>query len=87
MKPLIAQYNRVAAWLDAASPLWLPVVARLVFAAVLLLYFWASAKTKLGPGVTGFLTPSDGAYIQIFPKTTEAFGYDFSQFGLWHWGW
>jgi putative oxidoreductase len=84
MKPLILLYNRAANRLDAASPLLLPLLARLVFAAVLLLYFWGSATTKLGPGLTGFLTPSDGAYIQIFPKTTEAFGYDFSQFGAFH---
>lgn len=84
MNILISLYNRVAAGLDATSPLLLPLLARLVFAAVLLFYFWASAATKLGPGLSGFLMPSDGAYIQIFPKTTESFGYDFSQFGLFH---
>lgn len=77
-------YNRATKLLDAASPLLLPLLARLVFASVLLFYFWASATTKLGPGLTGVLMPSDGAYIQIFPKTTEAFGYDFSRFGVFH---
>lgn len=85
MNQLILRYNRVAAWLDAASLALLPLAARFVFAAVLLIYFWASALTKLGPGPLGFLMPTDGAYIQIFPKTTEAFGYDFGQFGLFHW--
>ena len=33
----------------------------------------------------GFLFPSDGAYIQIFPKAVEAAGYDFSQLGTFHW--
>lgn len=84
MKPLILLYSRASTQLDAASVSLLPFLARLVFAAVLLLYFWGSATTKVGPGFTGFLTPSDGAYIQIFPKTTEAFGYDFSQFGAFH---
>lgn len=85
MNILILQYKRVAAGLDAASPLLLSTAARLVFSAVLLFYFWASATTKLGPGVIGFLMPSNGAYIQIFPQTTEGFGYDFSQFGAFHW--
>lgn len=84
MKALISLYNRAANQLDTVSHLLLPLLARLVFAAVLLLYFWGSATTKLGPGLAGFLMPTDGAYIQIFPKTTEAFGYDFSQFGAFH---
>ncbi|MGO4908882.1 DoxX family protein [Pseudorhodobacter sp. W20_MBD10_FR17] len=84
MNTAFSIYNRATKMLDAASLLLLPLLARLVFAAVLLFYFWASATTKLGPGLTGVLIPSDGAYIQIFPKTTEAFGYDFSRFGVFH---
>ncbi|MFD1344141.1 DoxX family protein [Litorisediminicola beolgyonensis] len=64
---------------------WLPLLARAVFAATLLTYFWASAKTKLGDGLFGFLSPSTGAYAQIFPKAFEAVGYDSSQLGLHHW--
>lgn len=60
-------------------------LARFLFAAVLLFYYWNSALTKLGDGVFGFLFPSDGAYIQIFPKAVEAAGYDTSQLGLFHW--
>jgi putative oxidoreductase len=67
--------------LDRWAPLALPLLARIVFAGVLLIYFWASARTKLGSGAFGL---SDGAYIQIFPKTTEAFGYDFSRFTFFH---
>lgn len=85
MNSLIAHYNRLTLSLDKHGADLLPLLARVVFASVLLFYFWASAVTKLGPGLTGFLMPSDGAYIQIFPKTTEAFSYDFSQFGLFHW--
>lgn len=58
----------------------LPTLARLVFAGVLLGYFWASALTKLD----GPFTPSLGAYAQIFPKAFEAVGFDVGQMGLWH---
>ena len=63
----------------------LPLLARFVFAATLLGYFWASAKTKLGDGIGGLFSPSVGAYAQIFPKQFEAVGYDASQFGLFQW--
>ncbi len=56
--------------------------ARLVFASTLLIYFWNSGLTKLGEGFFGFLSPSDGAYIQILPKAFEEAGYDSSGFGL-----
>ncbi|WP_022702926.1 DoxX family membrane protein [Pseudorhodobacter ferrugineus] len=85
MKSVLTAYHRVANGLDGLGAHVLPVLARLAFAGVLLFYFWASASTKLGPGLFGFLMPSDGAYIQIFPETTEAFGYDFGQFGVFHW--
>lgn len=60
--------------------------ARAVFAGVLAVYFWVAGLTKLGDGPLGFLTLSDSAYIQIFPKAVEAAGYDTSQLGLLHWG-
>lgn len=85
MNTLISLYNRLASSLDTSAAVLLPTLARLVFAAVLLSYFWASGMTKLGPGIMGFLIPSDGAYIQIFPLTTEAIGYDFDQFTIFHW--
>lgn len=66
--------------LDGLAPVVLPVLARLVFAAVLFGYFWTSALTKLGDDV---LTPSIGAYAQIFPRAIEAVGFDASQLGLW----
>lgn len=73
-------YARAAAILDRQADWLLPTLARLVFAAVLLGYFWASALTKFD----GPLSPSMGAYAQIFPKAFEAVGYDASQMGLWH---
>lgn len=60
--------------------------ARAVFAGVLAVYFWAAGLTKLSDGPLGFLTLSDSAYIQIFPKAVETAGYDASQLGLLHWG-
>lgn len=77
--------NSFAARLDRSGEAILPTLARLVFAGVLLMYFWASAATKLGPGLLGVVQPDAGAYIQIFPRGFEAVGYDVSQFGLYHW--
>jgi putative oxidoreductase len=70
-----------AAGLDAL----LPLLARFTFGALLTMYFWASALTKLGDGFLGFLFPGAGAYVQIFPKAMENVGYDPSALGLWHW--
>jgi putative oxidoreductase len=77
---MIGIYHRLAGALDRQEWL-LPTLARLVFAGVLLGYFWASALTKLGDGV---FSPSVGAYAQIFPKAMEAVGFDPGQLGLWH---
>ncbi|SEN65292.1 putative oxidoreductase [Pseudorhodobacter antarcticus] len=85
MDRVMGLYSGAVRGIEASAAGLLPLAARGVFAAVLLFYFWTSALTKLGPGVAGVFLPSDGAYIQIFPKTTEAFGYDFSQFGVFHW--
>jgi len=63
----------------------LPLLARFTFGAVLALYFWASALTKLGDGIFGFLFPSAGAYVQFFPHAMENVRYDPSALGLWHW--
>lgn len=79
--PLLSTYRRAADALDLAAPALLPLLARFTFAAVLLRYFWSSAGTKLD----GILTPSLGAYAQIFPRQMEAVGYDVSQFGALHW--
>ncbi|WP_245924886.1 DoxX family protein [Aliiruegeria haliotis] len=60
----------------------MPTLARFTFAAVLLMYFWASAMTKLGDGIFGLFSPSVGAYAQIFPQKAEAVLYDTSQFSI-----
>jgi putative oxidoreductase len=77
---LISAYQSTAIWADRMGDWLLPTVARLVFAGVLLGYFWASAMTKLGDGL---FAPSVGAYAQIFPRAFEAAGYDAGQFGVW----
>ena len=73
--------SRLASLLDAlnrSGDRVLPTLARLVFAAVLLGYFWASALTKFD----GLFTPSSGAFAQIYPRVFEAAGYDAGQMGF-----
>ncbi|MDD9718222.1 DoxX family protein [Dinoroseobacter sp. PD6] len=82
---MLTLYARVTDILDDIAHWLTPTAARLLFAAVLFVYYWNSGLTKLGDGVFGFLFPSTGAYIQIFPKTVEALGYDTSQLGVFHW--
>lgn len=65
---------------------WLPgLLARLVFAGVLLVYFLNSAMKKLGEGVTGLFTVTDNAYFQILPSVVEQYGYDASQVPFFPW--
>ena len=71
--------------LNASAATLLPTLARLVFAGVLLMYFWGSAGTKVGDGLLGVFQPSLGAYAQIFPRAMEAAGYDVSQMGTFEW--
>ena len=59
---------------------WLPgLVARFVFAAVLFMYFFNSAKTKVGELPDGFFQLQDNAFFQIIPTVVERFNYDASQ--------
>ena len=81
MTGLLSFYACLARAFARPSTWLLPTLARIVFAAVLLGYFWASALTKFA----GPFTPSTGAYGQIFPRAFEAVGFDESQLGLWHW--
>lgn len=83
MNGLMSLHRYVFDRIERLEPVLLPPIARLVFAGALLVYFWNSARTKLGEGVLGFLNPSTGAYAQIFPKKAEAVLYDVSQFSLW----
>jgi len=85
MKILINIHNKAFNSLTDNAGNLLGLLARLVFAAVLLRYFWASGVTKLGDGIFGFLSPSTGAYAQIFPQAMEAVTYDVSQLSVFHW--
>jgi putative oxidoreductase len=78
MRALITLHNTVFSALEAAAPLLIPTLARVVFAGTLLIYFWNSGLTKLGSGP---FSPDLGAYIQILPRAFEAVGYDPSQLG------
>ncbi len=80
MNRLLNLHDRGSMALADQADWLLPSAARLVFAGVLLGYFWTSAGTKL----EGVFTPSVGAYAQIFPRVFEAVGYDTAQLGLWH---
>ncbi len=76
MNRLISLHNSVFGALESLAPFLLTTLARIIFAGVLFVYFWNSAMTKLGDGITGLWTLSFGAYAQIFPKQFEALGYD-----------
>ena len=81
---MLAFYDRITAELSRLGDEILPFAARFVFVAVLFVYYWNSGLTKLGDGLFGFLSPSSGAYVQIFPKAMEAAGYDTSQLTVFH---
>ena len=85
MHALVSLHNAIFDLVERAGNWLLPLAARFVFAAVLLMYYWNSGLTKLGDGIFGLFSPSIGAYSQIFPKQLEAVGYDTSQLGAFHW--
>ncbi|MDF3414279.1 DoxX family protein [Sulfitobacter sp. M57] len=83
MSAIFAIYALLVDRLERAD--WLvPTLARLLFAAVLLVYFLNSGLTKLGDGISGLWTPSVGAYAQIFPRVLEAAGYDTDALSIFH---
>ncbi|WP_417603007.1 DoxX family membrane protein [Primorskyibacter flagellatus] len=84
MNTLMTLHNQVFERVERLDGL-LPLLARFLFAAILLPYFWASAATKLGDGLFGFLFPASGAYAQIFPKAFEAANYNTDNLGVFHW--
>lgn len=81
---MIALYSSVSDRISQADGL-LSMLARLIFAGVLLMYFWVSGLTKLGEGITGLFQPSVGAYAQVFPRAMEAVTYDITQLTTFHW--
>lgn len=86
MHALLRFYDVIVALIVKLAGAWfLPTLARFTFAATLLIYYWNSALLKLGDGIFGILSPSAGAYAQIFPKAMEAVTYDTSQMSWFHW--
>lgn len=85
MTPSHSPFTQMARPINRLGDEALPILARLTFAGVLLMYYWNSGLTKLGDGIFGIFTPSLGAYAQIFPKAMESVGFDVSQLGVFHW--
>lgn len=81
MTILLRLYDALGDRAAAAAGPALPTLARLLFAGILLVYYWNSATTKIGESI---LSPSSGAYIQIFPRAVEAAGYDHSKLSVFH---
>ncbi|WP_050932188.1 DoxX family protein [Aestuariivita boseongensis] len=76
MSSLFSLHHAFFSRLDRAGDWLVPTLARIVFAAVLLIYYWNSAGLKLDGGL---FSPSAGAFGQIFPKAAEEVLYDVSQ--------
>ena len=86
MNTLINLHNSIFGLVQKLAGEWLlPTLARFTFAAVLMMYFWNSAVTKLGDGIFGILSPSFGGYTQIWPRAIEAAGYDLSAMSWFQW--
>ena len=83
MNTLVYLYDSAVDGLERADWL-LPTLARFLFAALFMFYFWASGMTKLGDGLLGVVNPSFDAYAQIFPRAMEAAEYDISNLTLFH---
>lgn len=82
MRLLVSLYTSVFEMVERVGDGLMPLAARFVFAATLLVYYWNSGLTKIGDGL---FSPSVGAYSQIFPRQLEAVGYDISQLSGLHW--
>lgn len=79
MHALVSTYNSLTGKADDLSGFLVPTLARLVFAAVLLVYYWNSAGLKIDGSI---FSPSAGAFGQIFPKAAEEVLYDVSQMNI-----
>jgi len=85
MTILVSLYDTIFGLIERIGDWLLPLIARFVVGATLLVYYWNSGLTKIGDGIFGIFHPSVGAYAQIFPKQLEAVGYDSSQLSDFHW--
>lgn len=78
MRALFTLHDRIFGALEAAAPLLIPTLARVIFAGTLFVYYWNSGLTKVGDSL---FSPDLGAYIQILPRAFDAVGYDPSALG------
>lgn len=70
-------HSRVFGSISKMADGWfVEALARFVFLAVLLQYFWNSGKTKIGDGLAGIFQIQDGAYFQILGEAGMV-NYDF----------
>ncbi|MEM1366274.1 MAG: DoxX family protein [Pseudomonadota bacterium] len=76
--PIIRLHDGIFDSVERAAGTWLlPLAARFVFAAVLVLYYWNSGLTKISDGLFGFLNLKTGAYFSILGEETLAqYGFD-----------
>ncbi len=79
MTAIIERYSDASETLDRSFDAITPTLARLAFAAVLLVYYWNAAVLKIDGSI---FTPSSGAFGQIFPAAAEAALYDVTQLTL-----
>ncbi|KIC21677.1 DoxX family protein [Leisingera sp. ANG-Vp] len=79
MHALVSTYTSLLGKADRMSDFVVPTLARLVFAAVLLVYYWNSAGLKTDGSI---FSPSAGAFGQIFPHAAEAVLYDVTQLNI-----
>ena len=79
MHALVSTYTSLIGKADRMSDFVVPTLARLVFAAVLLVYYWNSAGLKTDGSI---FSPSAGAFGQIFPHAAEAVLYDVTQLNI-----
>ena len=79
MRALASSLFNLAEGADRLAPWVIPTLARLAFAAVLLVYYWNSAGLKFDGSI---FSASAGAFGQIFPKAAEAAVYDVSQLNI-----
>lgn len=85
-RSVAALYETVFARIEAALDGWfIGLSARLVFAAVLLVYYLNSFATKVGDGILGVFAIQDGAYFQILPSVVEAYDYNASAVPFFPW--
>ena len=86
INPFVRLHDAVFGTVERLLSGWfLGLFARFAVAAVLLVYYLNSAKTKVHEGFLGFFSVADNAYYQIVPKAIEAAGYDVANVAFFPW--